>query len=192
MIASLTGTIQGLGRDSLVIQVGGVGLLVFAPKRLLEGLGPGQDFTLFTHLQVRENDLTLYGFGSEEELALFRLLQTVPGIGPKLALAVLSALPPDRLRLALAQGDEATLARVPGVGAKTAKKLAFDLKDKMAAQLPAEGGQPVLTDANADLIGALTFLGYSVNEAQEAIRALPRESLPLEERVRLALLHFAS
>jgi Holliday junction DNA helicase RuvA len=193
MIASLTGTLTAIGKDSIVVQAGGVGFRVFVPRRLLDALGgPGQEVTLFTHLHVRENELTLYGCGSEEEMALFRLLQTVSGIGPKVAISVLSTLPPDRLQAAIAQEDEATLARVPGIGPKTAKKLVFDLKDKVAAELRVGEARPALTEADADLIAALTGLGYSVAEAQEAIRTLPREPLPLEERVRLALGYFAS
>jgi Holliday junction DNA helicase RuvA len=193
MIASLTGTLTAIGKDSVVVQVGGVGFRVFVPRRLLDAVGgPGQEVTLFTHLHVRENELTLYGCTSEEEITLFRLLQTVPGIGPRAAISVLSSLPPDRLQAAIAQEDEATLARVPGIGPKTAKKLVFDLKDKVAAELRVGEPRPALTEADADLIAALTGLGYSVAEVQEAISALPREPLPLEERVRLALVYFAS
>jgi Holliday junction DNA helicase RuvA len=192
MIASLSGTLSTTGKGFVVVQVGGVGFQVFVPRTLLDSQpDPGQEIRLFTHLHVRENELTLFGFGSEEELALFRLLQTVSGIGPKAALSILSTLPPDRLRLALAEEDAATLSRVPGIGPKTAKKLVFDLKDKVAAELPGTGLRPAISEADIDLIAALTGLGYSVAEAQEAIRSLPRESLPFEERVRLALLYFA-
>ena len=193
MIASLEGTVTAMDQASVVVLVNGVGFRVFVPQTLLDGLsGPGQEVTLHTHLHVRENELTLYGSSTEEELALFRLLLGVSGIGPKVALSILSSLPPDRLQAAIAQEDVATLARVPGIGPKTARKLVFDLKDKVAAVLPAGEPRPVLTEADADLIAALTSLGYSVVEAQEAIRHLPREALPLEERVRLALAYFAS
>ena len=193
MIASLKGIVAATGKDFVVVQAGGVGFRVFVPQTLLDGLtGPGQEVTVFTHLHVRENELALYGCGSEEELALFRLLLSVSGVGPKVALAILSYLPPDRLRIAIAQEDVTMLARVPGIGPKTAKKLVFNLKDKVAAELPPGGPRLALTEANADLIAALTSLGYSLTEAQEAIRALPREPLPLEERVRLALAYFAS
>ena len=176
-----------------MLLVGGVGFQVSVPQTFLDGLsGPGQKVTLHTHLHVRENDLALYGCQSEEELALFRLLLGVSGIGPKVALAVLSFLPANQLQTAIAQEDVVTLARVPGIGPKTAKKLVFDLKDKVAVEVMAGEPQPVLTDADADLIAALTTLGYSVAEAQEAIRALPQEPLPLEERVRLALAYFVS
>jgi Holliday junction DNA helicase RuvA len=192
MIASLSGRLTTTGKGFVVIQVGGVGFQVFVPRTLLDDqLEPGQEIQLFTHLHVRENELTLFGFGSEDELALFRLLQTVSGIGPKAALSILSTLLPDRLRLALAEEDAATLSRVPGIGPKMAKKLVFELKDKVAAELPGAGLRPAISEADIDLIAALTGLGYSVAEAQEAIRSLPREPLPFEERVRLALVYFA-
>jgi Holliday junction DNA helicase RuvA len=193
MIAGLSGTLAAVSKDSVVVQVGGVGFRVFVPQTLLDGTsGPGQEVTLFTHLHVRENELTLYGCESEEELTLFRMLLSVSGIGPKVALAILSFLPPDRLRTAIAQEDVTLLARTPGIGPKTARKMVFDLRDKVAAELPVGEPRPALTEADADLVAALTSLGFSVAEAQEAIRALPREPLPLEERVRLALAYFAS
>jgi Holliday junction DNA helicase RuvA len=193
VIASLRGLVATTGKDWIVLLVGGVGFQVFVPQTVLSDLArPGQEATLHTHLHVRENELTLYGCSSEEELALFRLLLGVSGIGPKVALSMLSSLPPDRLQAAIAQEDEATLARVPGIGPKTAKKLVFDLKDKVQAELGRVEAPAVLSEADADLIAALTSLGYSVVEAQEAVRALPKESLPLEERVRLALAYFVS
>jgi Holliday junction DNA helicase RuvA len=193
VLASLSGVVAATGKDFVVIQVGGVGFQVSVPQTVLDGLaGSGLELTVYTHLHVRENELALYGFDSEEELALFRLLLGVSGIGPKVALSVLSFLPVDRLQAAIAQEDVATLARVQGIGPKTAKKLVFDLKDKIAVDLMPGEPQPVLTEADADLIAALTTLGYSISEAQEAIRSLPREALPLEERVRLALVYFSS
>ncbi len=193
MLASLSGVVAATGKDFVVIQVGGVGFQVSVPQTVLGGLaGSGLEITVYTHLHVRENELALYGFGSEEELALFRLLLSVSGIGPKVALSVLSFLPVDRLQAAIAQEDVVMLARVPGIGPKTAKKLVFDLKDKVAGDVMPGEPQPVLSEADADLIAALTTLGYSISEAQEAIRSLPREELQLEERVRLALIYFSS
>lgn len=193
MIACLSGTVLAVAKDSVILQVGGVGFQVFVPQRLINGLaGPGHEMTLFTHLHVRENELTLYGCESEEELSLLRTLLGVQGIGPKAGIAILSFLPADRLRTALAEEDVTLLARVPGIGRKTAQKLVFELKDKVAGALPAGALRPELAEADSDLLAALTNLGYSVVEAQAAIRALPREPLPLEERVRLALSYFAS
>jgi len=185
--------VAATGKDFVVIQVSGVGFQVSVPRTVLDDLaGSGRQLTVYTHLHVRENELSLYGFGSEEELALFRLLLGVSGIGPKVALSVLSFLPADRLQAAIVQEDVAMLARVPGIGPKTAKKLVFDLKDKVAVDLMPGEPLPVITEADADLIAALTTLGYSVSEAQEALHSLPREELPLEERVRLALVYFSS
>jgi Holliday junction DNA helicase RuvA len=191
MISRVRGTVAAQGADFLVVDVGGVGLQVFVPASLAgETARPGQEITLHTHLQVRENDLTLYGFAAEEQLGLFGLLLGVQGIGPRVAMSILSHLTPDRLRTAIAQEDAPTLSRVPGIGPKTAKKLLFDLKDKVAAALPE--APPPLRPADTDLIAALTGLGYSVVEAQTAIASLPPEDLPLEERLRLALAYFAS
>jgi len=193
MIASLKGALAATGKDFVVVDVGGVGFQVFVPRTLLGVLAePGQGVTLFTHLQVRENELTLYGFGSKEELTLFRLLLTVSGIGPKVALSILSSLAADRLKVAIAQEDVGALSSVPGVGPKTARKLVVELKDRVVVETMPGELKPILTEADADLIAALTTLGYSVAEAQAAIRSLPREPLPLEERVRLALVYFAS
>jgi Holliday junction DNA helicase RuvA len=192
MIANLRGVLSAKGEDSVVVQVGGIGFRVLVPASFVDGLGSGQEIVLHTHLHVRENELTLYGFGSEEELGLFGVLLGVSGVGPKVALSILSTLSPERLQAAIAHEDVTTLARVPGIGPKTAKKLVFDLKDKIAADLPHREMAPAITPDDADLIAALTGLGYSVAEAQEAIRNLPRESLPLEERVRLALAYFVS
>ena len=173
--------------------MGGVGFQVFVPPAAIGSLGsPGEEILLFTHLLVRENELSLYGFRSEEELATFRLVQTVPGIGPRVALSLISALTPERLRAAIAQEDVAVLGHVPGIGPKTARKLVFDLKDKVGATTEVGVPSMVAIQADADLIAALTSLGYSVAEAQEAIRSLPREPLALEEKVRLALSYFAS
>jgi Holliday junction DNA helicase RuvA len=197
MIASLEGIVSAVGKGVLVVQVAGVGFRVAVPQTLLDGIsGPGQDLRLFTYLHVRENELALYGCGSEEELAHFRLLLGVSGIGPKVALAILSSLPPDHLRAAIVHEDVTALARVPGIGPKTARKMVFDLKDKVEAELAPGSIQPTpvdaITEADADLIAALTGLGYSVVEAQAAIHSLPREPGPFEERVRLALAYFAS
>lgn len=193
MIASLSGTLAATGKDFVVLQVGGVGFRIFVPQTFLEQVGgPGQEMTLFTHLHVRETELRLYGCASEEELALFRLLLGVSGIGPKVALAILSSLPPERLRAAIIGEDIAALARVPGIGPKTARKLVFDLQDKLSAELPSGVPAPPFSEADRDTIAALTSLGYSLAEAQEAVRALPPETLPLEERVRLALAYFTS
>ena len=191
MIARLKGKLEATGKDHAVIDVGGIGFKVHVPASLLDSWeGTGHEVALFTHLHVRENELSLYGCGSQEELGIFELLLRVSGVGPKVALAVLSALPPDSLRTAVAQENAEALARVPGIGPKTAKKLIFDLKDKIGVGVIPMAA-PVLTDADAEVIAALTTLGYSVVEAQAALQSLPKEEMEIEERVRLALAYFA-
>jgi len=190
MIASLAGRVSAVGKTYLVVEVGGVGFKVYVPTGLLGRDQLGQTVELYTYLHVRENNLSLYGFGSEDELTLFELLLGVERVGPRVALALLSALSPDALRTAIAQGDADVLARVPGIGPKTARKISFDLKDKVKAEMGAVAVS-ALTDADAKVIEALTTLGYSVVEAQAALQSLPAEEMPLEEKIRLALAYFA-
>jgi len=191
MIANLKGRIEAVGKDYVVVDVGGIGFKVHVPSSFLETVeGLGRQAELFTHLHVRENELAIYGCRSEDELALFELLLSVSGVGPKVALALLSAMSPDSLRLAIAQGNAEVLTRVPGIGPKTAKKIVFHLKDKVAVEVGPEA-VPLLTEADAEVIAALTSLGYSVVEAQAALQSLPAEEMPIEERVRLALAYFA-
>ncbi len=190
MIASLEGTVAAVGANYVVVTVGGVGLQVYVPAHVLHHLGgPGARIRLFTHLNVRETELALYGCTTQEELDLFKLLLGVSGIGPKMALTTLSSLSPERLRAAIAREDAGVLAQVPGIGPKTARRVIFQLKDKLA--LESLEATPPLTDQDAEVIAALTALGYSVVEAQTALQSLPRDpDISLEERLRLALAYF--
>lgn len=191
MISRLIGTVVALKPDRIVVQIGGVGMTVYVPTSVLQAVdGVGQPVELVTHLHVRENELALYGFLTEEELALFELLLGVSGIGPKVALAILSTLSPDMLRQAVARDEPGVLTRVPGVGPKTARAILFHLRDRLAG-LEAQA-VPLLTDQDAEVIGALTGLGFSLVEAQTALQNIPRDpDLPLEERIRLALAYLA-
>ena len=188
MIASVSGTVQRIEEDALVIQVGGIGLRVFAPSGVLETAPiAAQVITLQTHLHVRETGIALYGFSSREELELFQLLLAVSGVGPRLALAVLSTISPDQLTLALAREQPEVLQRVSGIGKKTAQRIMFQLKDKLQLERHPPG-VTMLSDVDAEVIAALTALGYSVVEAQAAVQKLPRgPALELEARIRLAL-----
>ncbi len=192
MIATLRGTITAVGTDYLVVETGGIGWRVMVPSSVVqEAGGVGQPITLFTHLVVRENELSLYGCSSPEMLEFFRLLLEVSGVGPRLALAILSALSPDAVRQAVLREQPELLTRVPGVGRKTARRIVFQLKEKLAAEgVPAAG--PPLRESDAEVIAALTALGYSVVEAQTALQSLPDEEMPLEERIRQALAYFAA
>jgi Holliday junction DNA helicase RuvA len=147
---------------------------------------------LHTYLHVRESELTLYGFPDAEERSLFEMLISVSGIGPKLGLAVLSSLSANALRAAIAQGRAEMLRRVPGIGEKTARRLIFHLQDKVNLQL-GPAAVPMLTDTDAEVISALTSLGYSVVEAQAAVQRLPRDDgMPIGEKLRQALSYLGS
>lgn len=191
MIAIVEGRIATRTHDALVVLVGGIGLRVLCPQPALAAARPGEVIRLHTHLVVREDELTLVGFSSEEELDFFEKLLVVSGVGPRLALAVLSAMAPDALRLAIGQEQPDLLARVPGIGKKTAQKIVLELKDKVGAVEVAEG-LAALTEADAAVIDALTALGYSIVEAQRAVQALPRDVTDVEERLRRALASFGS
>ncbi|MBN1319022.1 MAG: Holliday junction branch migration protein RuvA [Anaerolineales bacterium] len=192
MIASISGEIQIIGDEFLVINIGGVGIRVLVPGTVLEKHHqPGRAITLNTHLYLRENDLALYGFLDREELELFQQLLTVSGIGPRLALAILSTLSPEVLTAAVAREEPEIFQRVPGIGKKTSQRILFHLKDKLDLDR-ISAGLTMPTDVDADVISALTSLGYSIVEAQAAVQKIPRESSPeLDERIRLALKNLA-
>jgi Holliday junction DNA helicase RuvA len=170
MIALLAGTIAVKEADRVVVRTpSGVGYECFVPTRVLEQLPPpGHPVELHTHLAVREDDQTLYGFTSAEERRVFRRLITASGIGPKLALAILSTLSGERIVRCIRERDLATLVAVPGVGRKTAEKLVVELADK-TEDLVAERGAPVATASDA-ATKALVRLGYGAAEADDAVR----------------------
>lgn len=194
MIRLLRGAVQGRGKDYLLIELGGasggMGFKVHVPDTMRLEAQLNDAVTLHTYLQVREDALTLFGFSSEEELDLFELLLSVNGVGPKVALSTLSTLSPDALRMALANEEPAVIARVPGIGKRTAEKIVLELKDKVGP--PAGALETLARSMNTDgeVIEALIALGYSVVEAQRAIQALPDDVQGVEERLRLALGQF--
>ena len=193
MIASIRGTLLSIGPDHLVVETGGVGFLIFAPRPVLAGLGlPGSAVQLHTNLQVREDSLTLYGFATAEQRQLFETLLGVSGVGPKVALNLLSAGSPDEMRAAIAAGDVARLSRVPGIGKKTAERLVLELRGKLDIRgLPAVGATPAVMAVNAELAEMLVGLGFSAAEANAAIASLPADApASIEDRLRLALRYF--
>jgi Holliday junction DNA helicase RuvA len=194
MIRLLRGAVAGRGRDYLVVDVGaaggGVGFKVFTPEPTAARFTEGAAVFLHTHLQVREDALTLFGFENEDELGIFDLLLSVSGVGPKAALSILSTLSPDALRLALANEEPALVARAPGIGRRTAEKIIVELKDKMKAPQGNLEALAQMTNTDAEVIDALVALGYSIVEAQRAVQKLPREASGVEERLRLALSQF--
>jgi holliday junction DNA helicase RuvA len=191
MIATLEGTLEYRGVDSVIINVGGIGFQVYVSSSTLSQLGAIKDkVSLYTHLHLREDNVALYGFTSSEELALFRNLISVSGVGPKLALALLSGLNPEQLIMAIASGNVDVISQISGVGRKVASRLIVELRGKLEKQW--EGTVLPLAPENTDAIAALTGLGYSVREATQAISNLPSsEGMSLEEKVKAALQQLA-
>ncbi len=191
MIASLHGTLESLGSDWAIINVGGIGFQVYMPTSTLSAIGIiGKEVQLYTHLHLREDNATLYGFASSEELWLFQTLIGVSGLGPKLALAMLSAMRVEQLTMAIATGSTDLLTVIPGIGKKVANRLILELKEKIGAGwITTPAAQ--LAQENTDVLAALTSLGYSVAEATKAVASLPLSSdLSLEDRIKLALQYF--
>lgn len=186
MIASVRGTVRHVGLDHVVVEVGGVGLHVHTTPATAADARTGAEVTLATTLVVREESLTLYGFDGAEARALFEQVQTVSGVGPRLALAMLSVHSPDQVRRAIAGGDLAALTKVPGIGRKSAERLVLELKDKILAA----GVEPALSGAapvaghdatTSQVHEALVGLGWSTKQADDAIQRVVRgDTVPTE------------
>lgn len=187
MISGLRGRLEGRGPDWAVVSVGGISFRVAAPVSTTQGLGEvGGEVALHTHLHVREDALALYGFATREELELFQHLITVTGIGPALAINILSALPPDRLRSAIIGGNETLLASVPRVGKKTAARIVLDLKGKLGPAAVSVDGRAI--PAGDEVAEALATFGYAPAQIARALRELPDDpDLTTEDRIVLAL-----
>lgn len=197
MIASVSGEVTRVGLDQVVVSVGGVGLLLRTTPATAAGLRPGGAAALATSLVVREDSLTLYGFAEEQERELFDIVQTVSGVGPRLALAMLAVHPPQALRAAIAGGDVVALTKVPGIGRKGAERLVLELRDKVGA-LPSAGGLdlPGVAAAPAgpawrdQVHEALVGLGWSAKQADDALTRIEPslgEAPHVAEALRLAL-----
>jgi Holliday junction DNA helicase RuvA len=190
MIAGIEGTLESLGTDSAIIKVGGISFQVYLSSRTLDRLGAvGGRVKLHTHLHWKEDTVVLYGFAAQDELDLFKMLTTVSGIGPRLALAMLSNLSPDELASAIVSDNVDLLTHIPGIGKKTASRVMLELKSKLEKGW---GGMMVTypTEDTAKIAAALTNLGYSAADAARAIAALPSSpDLSLEDKIKLALRH---
>lgn len=169
MIAGVRGTVVQVGLDRLVVEVGGVGLLVHTTPAAAAGARAGTEIALATSLVVREDSLTLFGFPTAGEREMFETVQTVSGIGPRLALAMLSVLPPATLRQAIATSDLATLTKVPGVGRKGAERIALELRDKVAAGAEPAATEAATTTGRDQVSEALVGLGWSAKAAADAV-----------------------
>lgn len=193
MIAHLSGTLTETAADAAVLDVGGVGYLVHASTRTLSAIGAlGGQVMLFTEMQVREDAITLFGFGSAAERDWFRLLTGVQGVGGRVALAILSVLDPADLARAVASGDKAMIARAQGVGPKLAQRIAMELKDRIGGVTlgPMLAGAVPPSGAATDALSALANLGFRPAEASAAVAAAEKElgsAATLHSLVRLAL-----
>lgn len=185
MITSLSGTLSTAGLDWVEVTVGGVGLRVNVPASLIDQVGQvGDGVKLFTSLQVKEDSLTLFGFPSSDGRQAFEALLGVNGVGPRLALSILSRMAPENLALAVATEDPAEFKGVPGVGTRIAQRIVMELKGKLEIEMTAAP----TARPDAELIDSLTALGYTMSEVMEAASSLPRdEPLEFEEKVRLVL-----
>jgi len=196
MFYYLDGTIAEILPGLAVVDCGGVGYACMTTNNTLSGLKKGQKGKLYTFLNVGENAFGLYGFGSQNELNSFKMLIGVSGVGPKAALAILSACTPETLAMAIVTGDEKSLTAAQGIGKKIAQRIILELKDKMAKETAAgldfSGGKgipaaPLFSNKATEAAQALAVLGYSSQEVQVALKGIDVETLPLEEIIRQSL-----
>ena len=190
MIATLRGEITQIEDNAIVVETGGIGLRVLVPAPLRNRMQIGEGTLLYTHLVVREDDWKLFGFETKADRDLFIMLLGTDGVGPRTALAVMSGVTLDVLQRAVFGEEPDLLGRVPGVGKKTAQKIVLYLHDRLK---PSDTLRAVaaMSDADSEVLAALTALGYSVVEAQTAIQSIPKDAPNnVEERLRLALQQF--
>lgn len=203
VISYIRGMLTEKAGDMIVVEAGQVGFGIRVPMTVLESLPPlGEEVRIYTHMQVKEDDISLYGFLNRQDLEMFRQLIGVNGIGPKGALAILSALRPDDLRLAILTGDARAISRAPGIGAKTAQRIILDLKDKVSAEemiasMEAEKGTgavaaPLAGEASREAVEALVALGYSNLEASKAVKSVQAtEDMDAEAVLKASLKYLA-
>ncbi len=190
MISILHGSVISQETDGIIVDVSGVGFHVMVPNNLRERLQPGENIYLYTHMIVREDAILLVGFETRESKEVFNLLLSVNGIGPRLAMSILSTLSPDTIRRAVFNQQADVFSRVPGIGNKTAQKIVLHLQDRLPA---GEGFAPLskISDVDSEVLSALTALGYSLVEAQAALQFIPRDTpQDVETRLRVALQYF--
>jgi Holliday junction DNA helicase RuvA len=174
VIASVRGTVLRAGLDSVVVEVGGVGMLVHTTPRTAAGMRSGQSAALATSLVVREESLTLYGFADEDEKSVFETVQTVSGFGPRLALAMLAVHSPDSVRAAVTTGDLVALTKVPGIGRKGAERIVLELRDKIGvpAGPVSVGDRPATATWQGQVRDALVGLGWTARQADDAVESV--------------------
>lgn len=184
MFASISGKISGIFENSVIVETGGIGYKVFVTTYTLGKLAGEADVHLFLYTYVREDTLALYGFLDNSDLVMFEMLISVSGIGPKAALGILSIADAKTIRMAISREDSSILTRVSGVGKKTADRVILELRNKVL-KLPIMEEEGISLDT--DTLEALTTMGYSVNEAREALKNIPKDIVDVGDRVRYAL-----
>lgn len=191
MIAQLSGRVLAKGLDSIILGVGGIGFTIHVVPALAQSLTAGEETTIHTSLIVREDSMTLMGFADADEREVFTTLQTVSGIGPRIALAALAVLSPDDLRRAVRDQDLPTLQKIPGVGRKSAQRMALEIGDKLGApahlDVPASSQAQPAGAVESEVKSALVSLGWSESQAQSAIDALGGQGLGSSDLLRAAL-----
>ena len=193
MIYCLTGKILKKNLDSVVISCAGVGYYVQVPATTGEALpAPGQEGTVYTIMNVTENDVSLYGFANEEQRDCFKMLTAVTGVGPKAGLSILSIMSPEKVALAASSGDYKAFTKASGVGPKLAQRIALELKDKVGKGLAngngfsGDMGAPAPSSAQAQAVAALVSLGYTPSDAAAAVARVD-ETLPVQDIIKVAL-----
>lgn len=195
MFYYVSGIVAHVDTKMAVIDCSGVGYACNTTTYTLSSLTKGKQATLFTHLSVKEDDMTLYGFATKEELNLFRQLISVSGVGPKAALSILSTSTPSQLALSIITGDTKALVAAPGIGKKIAQRVVLELKDKLAKEqgsalesyTPPQKGFAIAEDKMGESAAALAVLGYSQSEINHALKGIDIESLTLEQIIKEAL-----
>ena len=193
MIVGVHGTLETTGSDWVNVRVGGITIQVSVPANTVSSLGAqGSSVSLYTHLRIRDEEPVLYGFADSASRSLFSMLTTVSGVGPRMALALLSSMNSSQLQTAIVTGDITTLSSAPGVGNRTASRIVLDLKGKLDdAEFDEISG--VMGDVDGQVIAALTALGYSLSEAKSAAGApAVAAEAEVDDRIRVALQQFAT
>lgn len=193
----IRGTIDSKQKDSIILENQGIGYLVYAPVTTIETVGSsGQPICLYTHLHVREDAMQLFGFSTPEERKIFELLLSVSGVGPKVALSIMSTISPAQFSIAVISEDSKALAKAQGIGIKLAQRIILELKDKLKKEqssslqsLIAEQNHPLLLGSNeiSEAVSALLILGYSQQEAGFAVSKINTEGLSIEEIIKQSL-----
>ena len=197
MISYIKGELSEILPDVIVVEANGIGYNIYVPGSVLGELpSVGSEVKIYTYMNVKEDEISLFGFASKEELSVFTLLIGVSGVGPKAALAILSAATPESLAMAIVTGDEKSLTAAPGVGKKIAQRIILELKDKMARESAATGldfsggaavSVPAFTNKATEAAQALAVLGYTSAEVAQALKGVDVETLSLEEIIRQCL-----